>query len=329
MLFTKKVLKIAQVSVALLFAGIVVSDVSVSASEVKNENIIQKDQSSDFSISDSGELVLYTGTAEKVVIPKDVKKIACGAFCGHSEIKEISFSKKISCIDDYAFYGCSGIKEAILPESLKTIGRLAFGNCENMEKIYIGVSTSEIMELSMCGCHSLKNIEINPKNKHFKSINGMMCTKDGTALITCPLDIEGKIQIPDTVVTIKECAFYDCKKIEEVYAGNNLKYVDEAAFYGCENLRKVEFGNSVKKIRAYAFTDCASLEKFDIKENLASIGNSAFSGCKNLKTISILSDDVNLGHKIFENCSNLTISARLGSSAESYAAKHNINFKNI
>ncbi|MGN1043920.1 MAG: leucine-rich repeat domain-containing protein [Acutalibacteraceae bacterium] len=329
MLFTKKVLKIAQVSVALLFAGITVSDVSVSASEVKNENVIQKDQSSDFSISDAGELVLYTGTAEKVVIPKDVKKIACGAFCGHSEIKEISFSKNITCIDDYAFYGCSGIKEVILPDALKVIGRLAFGDCENLEKIYIGVSTSEIMEFFTFGCHSLKSIDINPKNKHFKSINGMLCTKDGTALIACPLDIEGKIQIPDTVVTIKECSFYECKKIEEVYAGDNLKYIDEAAFYGCENLRKVEFGNSVKKIRAYAFSNCLSLEKFDIKENLTAIGNNAFCGCKNLKAISILSNDINFGHKVFEDCPDLTITAHPGGSVATYALKHNIDFQNL
>ena len=329
MLFMKKILKITKVFVALFVFGAVASAVNISALEINDQNFVEKSQNSDFCINDSEELVSYNGNSTKVIIPKNVKKINCGAFSGHSEIEEISFSKKITCIDDYAFYGCSGLKEAILPESLVTIGRLAFGSCESMEKIYIGSSASNIMELSMCGCRSLKNIEISPKNKSFKSIDGIMCTKDGTALVTCPLDRTGKITIPDSVITIKECAFYDCKKIEEICAGNNLKYIDEAAFYGCENLKKVNFGDSVKKIRAYAFADCSSLEKFATTENLTAIGNSAFCGCKNLKEISILSNNIVFGHKIFENCSNLTMKGHNGSKSEVYASKHKLHFQNI
>ena len=329
MLFMKKILKITKIFAVLIVLGTVTSAVNISAVEINNKNSVKTSQSSEFHINDSGELVSYTGKATKVIIPKNVKKINCGAFSGHSEIQEILFSKKITCIDDYAFYGCSGLKEVILPESLKTLGRLAFGACESMEKIYIGSAVSDIMELTMCGCCSLKNIEINPKNKHFKSIDGIMCTKDGTALLTCPLDKKGKITIPDTVVTIKECAFYDCKKIEEVCAGNNLKYIDEAAFYGCENLKTVNFGDSIKKIRAYAFANCASLEKFNTTENLTSIGNSAFCGCKNLKEISILSNNIEFCHKIFEDCSDVTIKGHSGSNSEAYALKYKLPFQNI
>lgn len=331
MLFMKKILQITKMIAALVVVGFISSTVSISASEIKNfsKNHPEECKKSDFCIDDAGELVCYKGTSTKVIIPESVKKIACGVFCGHSEIQEISFSKKITHIDDYAFYGCTGIKEVILPESLNTLGRLAFGNCENLKKIYIGSSVSNIMELSFCGCYSLKNIEISPKNKYFKSIDGMMCTKDGTTLVTCPLDRKGKIQIPDTVVTIKECAFYDCKKIEEVCAGDNLKYIDEAAFYGCENLKKVEFGNSLKKIRAYAFSDCTSLTKIYMKENLTSIGNSAFCGCENLKEVLILSSNVEFGHKIFENCFDLTIRAHSNTNAQSYAVKHKLKFQNI
>ena len=329
MLFMKKILKITKIFAVLIVFGAAASAVNISAVEINNKNFFEKSQNSEFSINDSGELVSYTGNAAKVIIPKNVKKINCGAFSGHSEIEEILFSKKITCIDDYAFYGCSGLKEVTLPESLTTLGRLAFGSCESVEKIYIGPAVTNIMELSMCGCRSLKNIEINPKNKCFKSVDGIMFTKDGTALVTCPLDRKGKITIPDTVITIKECAFYDCKKIEEICAGDNLKYIDEAAFYGCENLKIVNFGDSIKKIRAYAFSNCESLEKFNTTENLTAIGNSAFCGCKNLKEISILSNNIAFGHKIFENCSDVTIKGHSGSNSENYALKHKLHFQNV
>lgn len=329
MLFMKKILKITKVFAALFVVGAVASTVNISATEVKSKNSVEKTQNSEFCINDSEELVSYTGDSATVKIPKNVKKINYGAFYGHHEIQKILFSKKIICIDDYAFYGCSGLKEVVLPESLTTLGRLAFGNCENIEKIYIGASASNIMELSMCGCRSLKNIEINPKNKCFKSIDGIMFTKDGTALVTCPLDRKGKIIIPETVITIKECAFYDCKNIEEVCAGDNLKYIDEAAFYGCENLKRVNFGNSVKKIRAFAFADCSSLKKFNTSENLTAIGNSAFCGCKNLKEILILSNNIEFGHKIFENCSGLIVKGCSGGKAETYAVKHKLHFQNV
>ena len=325
----KKILKITKIFAVLIVLGAVTSAINILAVEADNKKIVEKSQNSEFNINDSGELVSYAGNSTKVIIPKNVKKINCGAFSGHSEIQEVLFQKKITCIDDYAFYGCSGLKEVILPESLITLGRLAFGDCENMEKIYIGSAVSNVMELSMYGCRSLKNIEISPKNKHFKSIDGIMCTKDGASLVTCPLDRKGKITIPDTVVTIKECAFYDCKKIEEVCAGNNLKYIDEAAFYGCENLKIVNFGDSVKKIRAYAFGNCESLEKINTTENLTAIGNSAFCGCKNLKEVSVLSDNIAFGHKIFENCSAVTIKGHAGSNSEIYALKHKLHFQNI
>lgn len=60
------------------------------------------------------------------------------------------------------------------------------------------------------------------------------------------------VDIPDTVVTIRNNAFCQNKALMEVVLGRNIKVVGSHTFYGCENLKKVtnrsrlplEMGNS-------------------------------------------------------------------------------------
>ena len=306
--------------------GILENDVSESTEQILKEEASQ----TDFVIDESGVLTSYKGYAKKVVIPERVEKINFGVFLSHMEIEEVSFPKNLKMIDECAFYDCSGIKLLKLPDSLERIGRLAVGNCAGVTELNIGKSLNFVDELFVWGCSKLGKIEVSPKNKHYSSLDGILYNKKLTELCVCPENCKEKIVIPNSVRTVKEFSFFECKNLKEVVFGKNVTYVDEGAFGGCQNLKFVKMNNSVKKIRANAFAECASLEKIIIGDSVVSLGNMVFYNCSLLKEVTFISKDIELGNKIFAGCcNNIKIKAPINSTAQAYAAKHGCEFESI
>ena len=294
-----------------------------------NRFIIGKKEavSKDFQIDSDGSLVHYSGSAEDVVVPKNVKSISFGAFMDHSEIKTISLPEGLLTVDECAFYGCSGIKSIRLPESTTRIERLAFGSCASLEKIYIGKNVSDIAELFVCDCPKLSKFEISSKNKKFRVVDGILYSKDMEDLILCPQNGPETISVPDEVITIKEQSFFECENLKEVNIGKNVKYIDEAAFYGCKKLEKVNMSESVKKIRSYAFAECPALGSFSAGKNVTYIGNGAFYNCNNLSTFTCMSKSVEFGTDVFTEGLGVTLYVADGSNAYEYALNNKYEFE--
>lgn len=302
----------------------------INFSDQSEQVLAEKAAESDFIIDESGNLTRYRGYAKNVVIPEKVKKVNFGVFSSHIEIENLSFPENLKIIDEYAFYDCGGIKSLNLPDSLERIGRLAFANCYSISEIKIGKNLNFADELFVWGCNNLGKIEVSHKNKHFSSLDGILYNKKVTELYVCPENYGEKVIIPDSVVTLKEFSFFECKKLKEVVFGKNVMYVDEAAFSGCENLKFVQMNDLVKKIRANVFAECHSLEKIVINKSIVSLGNMAFYDCSMLKEVTFMSKDIEIGNKIFLGCcNNIKVKAPKGSTAQAYADKHNYKFESI
>ncbi len=85
------------------------------------------------------------------------------------------------------------------------------------------------------------------------------------------------VTMPDTVVEIREGAFFGCVSVAEVEFSESLYSIGESAF--CENisLTDVRLPLGVKIIGGYAFADCSKLEKIVIPKGTESIGGGAFA----------------------------------------------------
>lgn len=283
-----------------------------------------------FEVSNDGVLMSYSGTSETVVIPENVRSISFGVFMDHSEIKNVKFPKNLVEVNECAFYGCDGLKKIILPDGLTHIGRLAFGNCEFLQELFIGKNVTDMLELITYGCPNLEKISVDPDNAVYASVDGILYSKSLDTLISCPQNHIGRVVILDSVVTIKEYAFFDCNKIEEVVMGSSVKYIDEASFYGCKNLKKINLSGEVKKVRSYSFAECEALTDVLLGKNVNYVGQGAFFKCPNLKTITFLTSEVGFGEDVFaEGGEQLTICASENSSAHTYAQNHAHNFELI
>lgn len=354
----------AVLSAAMMFGTPVLSD---GVTELSGLCIDAEAASSDFTVDKSGTLMKYNGKGGKVKIPGKiggitVKKIPCYIFAGKT-VTEIEIPDTVTAIDDEAFCGLDIVRITI-PDSVESIGYFAFRDCEKLEQITLGKNLKEIGGWCFEGCKSLKEIHIPAKvttiskffdsndltgfgteldslekitvdksNKYFRSIDGVLFTKDGKTLIQIPaayskknysvpkgvvtiLDnayysengnnygIE-KLTIPTSVRTIGECAFMK-SGIKTLIIKNGVKTIGNAAFVACGDLKEVTLPKSLKKID-YIFGDCKSLEKVTIPSGVTEIGAGAFKYCGSLKNLSLPKTIKKVSKTAFEGCDDLKI----------------------
>lgn len=283
----------------------------------------------DFTVEGEGVLTHYNGYAKKIVIPKEVKRIAYGVFMDKTEIENVVFPENLTYIDEYAFYGCNGVKSFVLPDSVETVERLAFGNCDKTEVLYLSKNLKKFDDFAAWGCDTLTHINVSKDNEYFTGIGGILYNKELTDLLICPNGKDGTVTIPDSIKNIHEYAFFDCVNVDKIVFGKNVINIEEAAFYGCTDLKEVELNASLESIGSCAFAECGSLTEFVVEKNVKFIGSSAFTKCSSLEKVKFLSKDVEIGHKIFFKNSIVKIYGLAGSTAEIYAKKHGNIFEVI
>lgn len=95
-----------------------------------------------------------------------------------------------------------------------------------------------------------------------------------------------EIKIPDSVETIGNGAFYDCRDLERITLPSALQTLSPVTFYDCTALSEVTFPASLKTIESSAFSGCRNLSKVKLPASLKAIQSSVFHRCSALKTVS-------------------------------------------
>ena len=202
-----------------------------------------------------GERAFLHTKLTSVNLPNNLSSIAERAFCECSELTRVNISGNIITIEESAFSGCTSLTGIILPDSLKTIGDAAFYN-NALTEVTIPANVTEIGENVFVFCRNLVNIHVNSANTTYKSENGALLSKDGTALIAVPNGREGNYAIPNTVKTIGKNALYVCKKITGVTIPSSVTAIEANAFCGCDKLISLNIPDSVTSVGRSAFEYC-------------------------------------------------------------------------
>ena len=157
------------------------------------------------------------------------------------ENTKLEIKSGTTTIADYALENCSGMTTAVLPEGIKRIGVLAFDNCENLTEVNIPASVSDIGDYAFVRCPSLEKINVDPNNKYYTSIDGVLFNKNCTELIWCPKRSSSEYVVPDSVKRIRAFAF-EQSAVESVVINSANITLDEYSL-------------------GYKFVDYASLSK--------------------------------------------------------------------
>ena len=134
--------------------------------------------------------------------------------------------------------------------------------------------------------------------------------------------------IPDSVTSIGDNAFYENAIIKSVTIPNGVTSIGTNAFYYCTSLASITIPDSVTSIGYEVFSWCTSLKSINILSNnitditektfyragltsitipdsVTSIGRSAFEDCSSLGSITIPDSVTRIGDRAFYNCKSL------------------------
>ena len=275
--------------------------------------IVNKDGYLFYTYDGVNYLLGYVGNDTDLILPESYNgqnyEIYKNAFYKCSSLTSITIPDSVTSIGSYAFYDCYSLTSITIPDSVTSIGSYAFERCDSLTSITIPDSVTSIGTWAFAYCDSLTNIEVDDDNKHYKSIDGNLYSKDGKILINYAF---GKTAtsfiIPDSVTSIGNHAFSWCSNLTSITIPDSVTSIGNDAFANCYSLTSVEFGENsqLTSIGKYAFADCYSLTSITIPDSVTSIGNDAFSWCSNLTSITIPDGVTSIGNGAFYSCDSLT-----------------------
>lgn len=152
----------------------------------------------------------------------------------------------------------------------------------------------------------VRYIEVEENNKAFKSVDGVLFSKDMTKLILYPpARKDTEYIIPDGVTTICANAFAMAKSLEKVVMPDSVTHIEMKAFRLCRNLHDIKLSSNLTNIEALAFNECVSLREIVFPESVRDIGCDVVYKCKALESIAINSKNVTLAYNTISGVENL------------------------
>lgn len=236
----------------------------------------------------------------------------------YSSYNDVLYSKNRDTL-----FICPGGKTGTfeIPASVKLIGSHAFYKCNKIgTTLTIPAAVDYIGYYSFYGCTMISNFIVNSSNLYFKSENGVLLSKSGDRLISCPVSKSGEYQIPATVRYVDPAAMAFCNRLTGTLTiPAATEYIGDYAFYGCDLIAgfNVEQANTrYSSLDGVVFNEAADsllicpLSKsgvYNVPYGVKHIGISAFDACTKLTDINLASTVESIGNYAFEYCSGLTV----------------------
>ena len=186
------------------------------------------------------------------------------------------------------------------------IGDHAFSHCIGLTSVTIPNSVTEIGLQPFFGCLNLTDIIVDPENSSYCSIDGVLYDKEVSVLIKCPEGKKGDLNIPSSVTTIGDYAFYYCERLKSVTTPNSVTTIGQWAFAYCTGLTSITIPYSITTIGDNVFYYCEGLKSVTIPNSVKTIGQWAFAYCTGLTSVTIPYSVTTIGNSAFLACSNLT-----------------------
>ena len=152
-----------------------------------------------------------------------------------------------------------------IPSSVMQIknGCFLFANCPST--INVPASVTDIEALAFAA-FNLTNINVDENNPNYRSIGGLLFSKDTTTLVECPKSKSGAITLPQNTKHLARYAFAYCQNITGVTFPEGLESIGYWAFVDNQRLNNVEIPSSVTHIGASPFVNCPALTNLSIAE---------------------------------------------------------------
>ena len=322
-------------------------------------------------VNDEVVITKYIGTNRtSITVPATIKEmpvvaICDGAFKDNTELTLVKVSEGVRDIGASAFENCTSLATITLPTTITHIGEkaiyntayynkesnwkkqkvdnssggLGFGNgmgqiawediaASGLEYLYLGTN---LIEISFSGSYTLKKDT---------------CVIADGAFAGCNAE---KVTFCNTLVTIGENAFKDCKNLKEVKFNDNLEQIGNCAFEGCTSLENINLPDKYIEMNSNSFYNTGFYNDSDNwVDGVLYSGNTLIDtnynnglieikdGTKYVVSNSLGENNVfcpesvtEISKNAFDNVSNITIFGYAETYAQEYANTNDITFADI
>ena len=225
-----------------------------------------------------------------------------------------------------AFRGCK-ITELILPDTVTTINSEAFEDCKNLTTIHFPASFTDFhgksknsgdnggLDSWIKGCDSLKAFTVSENNPHYKSMNGILYSKDGKTVGPVPpvisfdsINWNGISAIGDFAFCGRETQRADIEIPSQITSIGDYAFCGYGGDWYDENYNgtvNIKLHEGLTSIGEYAFSSMYYLEEINLPDSLTTLGKGAFASDNHLKSMTIPPKVTVIPDSLFEDCLNL------------------------
>ena len=300
----KKRLMMLLMAFALVFGGVVVAGLQVSADEAEQEaEFTYRDHYGDDE-PDGISITGYNGDSAEVVIPEEidgkvVRAVYMRAFSGNETITSVTFPDTVTEIWTEAFKNCKSLSSVSLPEGLKRIDMNAFAGCGSLKEVVLPAGLESLGQTAFADCDlssitipaevkfsegrnrpefdgnaGLMNIYVDEANENYCSVDGLLYSKDKKILFEVP---QGRtsVKVPSGTVKIGAAAFRG-SNAASITIPKGVTSVGDNAFRELKAATEIVLPKGVESIGLFAFADNTVLKKVTVPDSVKSMDSVAF-----------------------------------------------------
>ncbi len=195
-----------------------------------------------YTVTGIGSKAFYNATRlTSVTFPSEINTIGNFAFEKCVNLKRVVFSGRISKLGEGIFFGYTSISNVSLGSDWVAVNLKMFMWSDRLEEIYIPAKVSKLQNLK--SLRSLKRINVDANNVHYKSIDGVLYSKDNSLLLGCPRAYRGALQVAMGCKSIYYGALIDCALINNIELPVTLQKLSYQEFSRMKELDYVVMHN--------------------------------------------------------------------------------------
>ena len=163
-----------------------------------------------------------------------------------------------------AFYGGT-LTRVTIPSSVLQIKSKCFQFAAGPSSITVPASVTDIGMLSFAA-YNMTSINVDEDNPNYRSIGGILFSKDTSTVVECPMGKSGTVNLPQNVRHFAPYAFAYCQKLTGVTIPDGLLSIGLSAFIHDNRLNNLAIPASLLSMGVSPFSGCSALTNLSIAE---------------------------------------------------------------
>jgi hypothetical protein len=214
-----------------------------------------------------------------------------------------------------------------LPDRLDGIPVIALDedvlSFSGLATVRIPVTVTALGDSPFAGCPMLRRVEVDPANRVYESVDGVLFDKIHGTLVTYPASRAAPAyEVPAGTRALGGWAFDGCERLTDVTLPEGLVEIGARAFNACTELTGVVLPESLAVLGSRAFNYCYSLTEINIPASVTDIGDNPFDCCVSLVGISVSPENLiyaALDGVLFDQARRALVTYLAGKSNSAYA----------